>query len=250
MGRKIWQFIKGSIFVLSAIFIGLVISFLIINIKEKNTLYKELSEYTSKNLDTDNFKINIKTKGDYAYIEKLVKKFYKDLSDNVKDINYYLNNEDFMTILSVNQLQQNRPNYTYNHVTIKSTKSKVNKAINNIKNLCDEDNIKKLLNKKKLTKGMENYLYDLYLDYIYNEDDATRLDNTKEEMENLSIQLNEFLDKIDEILVFLNKNDATLVFNKDSISFSDDDVLEEYKKLYDDLVKVGLNMTIEEKDNL
>ena len=250
MGRKIGKFIKGSIFVLSAIFIGLIISFVIINIKEKNTLYKELSEYTSKDLSTDNFKITLKTKGDYAYIEKTVKSFYKDLSDNVKDINYYLNNDNFMTILSVNQLQKNRPDYTYNHVTIKSTKSKVNKAINNIKNLCDEDNIKKLLNKKKFTKGMENYFYNLYLDYIYNEDDATRLDNTKEEMENLSVQLNEFLDKVDKILVFLNKNDDTLVFNKDSISFEDDDVLEEYKKLYEDLIKVGLNITTEEKDKL
>ncbi len=253
MGRKIWQFIKGSIFVLSAIFIGLIISMVIIIGKEENTLSEELIEFYNKDLSTDNYKISIKTKGDYAYVEKTVKQFYKDLSDNIKELDYNLNDTNFVSVLSVNQLQKNRPDYTYNHKIIKDTKSKINKAIDNINNLCDEEYIKKLFDKSKVPDELEEHFYNLFLEYVYDEENAIMLENTKKEVMTLSKQINELLDKLDEILVFLNKNDDTLVINKDSISFEDEDVQEEYQKLYIDIIKIGIfNMTTdtEEKDKL
>lgn len=249
MGRKVWNFIKWSIFVLAAVFVGLVIFFVIVDLKEEAVLKNELVSFANKDLATDDFTVDIKTKGDYAYVEEAVKKYYRKLSDNVKALNYYLNNNNFITILSTTQLEKDRPDYTFSHATIKSTRSKINEALKNIKNLCDEKTIKALINKEKLTNGMEDYYYDLFLKYVYTDDDAIRLDNTKEEMENLSKQLNAFLDKIEEILEFFHENDEQLEFNDNTINFEDEDVEEAYNKLYQELVAVASDFLVESDDN-
>lgn len=249
MGRKVWNFIKWSIFVLSAVFVGLVIFFVIVDLKEEAVLKNELVDFAIKDLATDDFTIDIKTKGDYAYVEQAVKKYYRSLSDNVKAINYYLNNNNFIEILSVKQLEKDRPDYTFSYATIKSTRSKINTALKNIKSLCDEKTIKSLINKDKLTKGMEDYYYDLFLEYVYTDDDAVRLDNTKEEMENLSKQLGAFLDKIEEILKFFHDNDSLIEFNdNNTISFYEDEVEENYNKLYKELVEVASDFITEDAE--
>lgn len=242
MGRKILNFIKGIFFVFTAILIGLVIFAFVIKEREETTLKEELITFQNKDLGVDNFNISIKTKGDYAYVEEAIKKYYKSLSSNVKDINFYLNNNDFLNILATEELIKNRPDYTYSHITVKSTRSKINKAIGEIDKLCSEDTIKDLINKDELMPIGRSYYYDLFLKYIYTEDDIVRLDNLKEEMDLVSKQLNSFLDKIDEILVFLHKNDEEVILDEEKgINFSDKDTLNEFKKLYNELLEIAGN---------
>lgn len=222
--------------------LGGALSLFIINYKEKDLLEKEILAFQDKDLSRDDFTVKVKTKKSYAYIEETIKKYYKDLSDNIKSINYYLSNNNFIEILSIEQLKKDRPNYTFSHVTVKSTKSKINKALENIDNLCSEENIKNLIDKKKFHDYDRKYFSDLFLDTIYSNGEAIKLDNTKEEMDRLSKDLNTFLDKIDKVLTFLHDNDDDLELSSTKgIIFEDEDISNSYKKLYNELQEIAGN---------
>ena len=228
------------------IFLGLIFFMAYKELQEEDILKQEIINYSNKDLATDDYSIKVKTTGDRAYVEEAVKKYYKSLSDSVKAINSYLNDEELTNILTINSLRNDSPNYTKSHTLISNTKSKVTKELENISSLCEEDTIKNLIDKDKLSDS--EYYYDFYLDLMYTEKDLEMLNNTKEEMETLSTKLNEFLDKVDEILTFLETNANYIEYTDTDIYISDDNILNEYNNLLNELTALANNMANTESD--
>ena len=195
-----------------------------------------------KNLESDDFTVIVKTKGDYAYVEEAIKKYYKELSDNIKGMNKYLMDEDFMTLLAPSSLVNDRPNYSNSQNKLKTTKENLNKHLEAINNLCDENTIKNLIDKEKLEDY--DYYYDFYLKLMYTKKDQEALQKLKEEMDTTLKKLNEFLDKAEEILVLLEKNDSIIQYENNSIYFNSTEALNEYNKLVGELQTMAKNFTI------
>lgn len=241
---------------LKKIIIGIVIAVVIIiglifftafkELQEEDILKQEIINYSNKDLVTDDYPIEVKTTGDRAYVEEAVKKYYKSLSDSVKAINSYLNDEELTNILTIESLINDSPNYLKSHTLISNTKSKVTKELENISSLCEEDTIKNLIDKDKLSDS--EYYYDFYLDLMYTEKDLEMLNSTKEEMEILSTKLNEFLDKVDEILTFLETNANYIEYTDTDIYISDGNILNEYNNLIEELTTLANNMNNRESD--
>ena len=228
------------------IFLGLIFFMAYKELQEEDILKQEIINYSNKDLATDDYSIKVKTTGDRAYVEETVKKYYKSLSDSVKAINSYLNDEELTNILTVESLRNDSPNYLKSHTLISNTKSKVTKEIENISSLCEEETIKNLIDKDKLNDS--EYYYDFYLDLMYTEKDIEMLNSTKEEMEALSNNLNEFLDKVDEILTFLETNANYIEYTDTDIYISDDNILNEYNNLIEELTTLANNMANTESD--
>ena len=228
------------------IFLGLIFFMAYKELQEEDILKQEIINYSNKDLATDDYSIKVKTTGDRAYVEETVKKYYKSLSDSVKAINSYLNDEELTNILTVESLRNDSPNYLKSHTLISNTKSKVTKEIENISSLCEEETIKNLIDKDKLNDS--EYYYDFYLDLMYTEKDIEMLNSTKEEMEALSNNLNEFLDKVDEILTFLETNANYIEYTDTDIYISDDNILNEYNNLIEELTTLANNLTNTESD--
>lgn len=241
---------------LKKIIIGIVIVIVVIlglifftaykELQEEDILKQEIINYSNKDLAKDDYPIEVKTTGDRAYVEEAVKKYYKSLSYSVKAINSYLNDEELTNILTVESLRNDSPNYLKSHTLISNTKSKVTKEIENISSLCEEETIKNLIDKDKLSDS--EYYYDFYLNLMYTEKDLEMLNSTKEEMETLSTKLNEFLDKVDEILTFLETNANYIEYTDTDIYISDDNILNEYNNLLNELTDLANNLTNTESD--
>ena len=245
MKKNIKKIIIGIVIVI-VIILGLIFFTAFKELQEEDILKQEIVNYSNKDLATDDYPIEVKTTGDRAYVEEAVKKYFKSLSDSVKAINSYLNDEELTNILTIDSLRNNSPNYTNSHAIISNTKSKVTKELENISSLCDEDTIKNLIDKDKLSDS--EYYYDFYLDLMYTEKDVEELKNIKEEMENLSNNLNLFLDKVDEILTFLEINANYIEYSDTDIYISDDNILNEYNNLVNELTTLANNMTQGESD--
>lgn len=245
--KKTIKYTFITIGVLLLLFIALIAYLVYKDIKQESTLEQEIITYSNKNLATDDYSIEIKTTGDYAHVETAVKKYYKELSDSVKTINSYLNDEKLTKILSVENIMNDRPDYTLSHSTVKITKNKINEAINNINKLCDEDTIKNLLDKEKLVD--DEYYYDLYLQYMYTEKDKKDLESLKEEMSTISNNINKCLDKIDEILIFLQSNDSLIEYKGNYAYFNSDTALVEYKKLISELAELESEISVKNNAN-
>lgn len=235
-----------GIIIAVVIIIGLIFFTAFKELQEEDILKQEIINYSNKDLATDDYPIEVKTTGDRAYVEEAVKKYYKSLSDSVKAINSYLNDEELINILTIESLRNDSPNYLKSHTLISNTKSKVTKELENISSLCEEDTIKNLIDKDKLSDS--EYYYDFYLDLMYTEKDLEMLNSTKEEMETLSTKLNEFLDKVDEILTFLETNANYIEYTDTDIYISDDNILNEYNNLIEELTVLANNMAKRESD--
>lgn len=247
--KKLVKRIILTVVVIVVAFAALIFYFVFKDLKQEELLKQEIVNYSNKNLQTDDFPIIVKTTGDYAYVEEAVKKYYKNLSDNVKAINSCLKNDKLLTVLSPNSLQTDRPAYASSHEILKSTRDKVNEALKNIDELCDEKTIKNLIDKEKLDDG--DYYYDLYLKFMYTDKDKEDLAKTRESMEEVSKVFNEYLDKADEILSFLQANDSVVEYSGGMVYFRSDSQVEEYNKLVSELQEIatGMNNIGDKKEN-
>lgn len=230
--KKILKKIIITIAIIFIVIVGLIIYLVVKDLKEESILKQEVINFSNKSLEKDDFTINIKTNGDYAYVEEAIKKYYKNLSENVKAINSYLTNKQLTNILSIESLVNDRPDFTISHTTIKNTKSKLSKAIENINNLCNENTIKNLIDKDKLSDS--DYYYDLYLQLMYTKKDLKELEKIRKDMEELSTKLNTYLDKMDQVLTFLQTNDQNIEYS-DKLYFNSENLLTEYKRLISEL---------------
>lgn len=233
-GKSIFIFI-GLILVIFAIVIGYLV---VGDLKQEDLLKKEIVNVSNKDLLTDSYDIEVKTTGDYAYIEEAVKKYYKKLSDNVKIINNYLNDEDLIYILSAENLQSDGPKFEKSYQILKETKEKSTLALQNIIDLCKEDTIKDLIDKEKV----DDYSYDLYLELMYTEDDLEVFAKTQSEMQTISDNLNVFLNKVEEMIKMLENNSDYWYIEDGQLYFETDDLVNQYNRLYNEL-----NVFVKEK---
>lgn len=244
--KKLIKNIIISIVIVVVIIIGLIFFTAFKELQEEDILKQEIINYSNKDLSKDNYPIKVKTTGDRAYVEEAVKKYYKSLSDSVKIINSLLNDEKLTNILTINSLRNDSPNYTKSHTLISDTKSKVTKELENISRLCEEDTIKNLIDKEKLSDS--EYYYDFYLKLMYTKKDLENFKSTKKEMETLSNKLNEFLNKVDEILTFLETNANYIEYTDTDIYISDNNILNKYNNLIEELKIMANNMANKEND--
>lgn len=236
MKKKKGIFIVIGVIIAVLVVVAGVIGYLVIgDLKQEELLKQEVVNVSNKNIFTDNYDIEVKTTGDYAYIEEAIKKYYKELSDNSKVISFYLEDEELTNILTPENLEKNRPNFTESYKLLTDATTKTTEAINNIANLCSEEKIKSLIDKDKV----DEYYLDLYQDLMYTEKDLQDFQELKTEMETLSTNLNDFLSKVNEILNFLEKNNPSWVIENKQIYFDNDNLVNKYNKLYNELTTIA-----------
>lgn len=230
---------KKNIFLIIGVVIAICIAaiayLVVIDLKQEDLLKKEIVNISNKDLLTDNYDIEVKTTGDYAYVEEAVKKFYKELSDSVKTMNFYLNDEELTNILSAENLASDGPHFQKSYQILEETRKNSTEAIEKIANLCDEETIKNLIDKDKV----DSYYYELYQKLMYTKDDLKEFAETKQEMQTLSENLNIFLDKVKEMLNMLENNSNSWIIENGQLYFDTDELVAEYNALYNELNQIA-----------
>lgn len=201
------------------------------DLKQEDILKQEIVNLTNKNLATDDFKVEVKTKGDYAYIEESIKKYYQELSNLVKRTNILMQNEDLTNVLSTKNLEQEDENLTKSFETVTKTKNEMKQILNNMIELCTEEKILSLIDKDKV----DSYYYDLYKELMYTEEDLKELQTLKKEVEGLSTALDNFLNKVLEMLEFLKVNKTKWFIENDELYFKQNSYVETYNKFLQEL---------------
>ena len=77
--------------------------------------------------------------------------------------------------------------------------------------------------------------------------DISELSSTKEKMENLSLQLNNFFDKVVNILDFLKENNDNWDYRDNQLYFDTTDLVNKYNSLYQELVDIASSMDVDDK---
>lgn len=228
------------------LFLGIIVTVIAIKeLKQEDVLKQEIINYSNMDLIKDDYKINVKTTGDCAYVEEAIKKYFKELSDNLKGINHYLNSDELTNILSYDNLKKDKPTFKDSKNIISKTKININKYIDKINNLVSEKTIKSLIDKDKLEDG--DYYYDLYLNLIYTKQDQEYYKEIEQDMTNLKKGLNKFLDKTNEVIKFLETKNDDIEYKDNNVYFEKQSDLNKYKKLLKDLKIISSDIESESK---
>lgn len=207
------------------IFILFILIFIIIgynltnNKKQEDLLKKEIINLVEKDLHKDNYDVRIKTKGEYSKKEKELKKHYKELSNNIKIINGYLDNQDLINILSLDNIKNNAPDFKDSYNLVNSVRDRLESSISTVINLSSEDSVREILGDN--------------IDYI--KDDLKDLKSIKEETQIIVDDLNIFLDKVEVILNLLKNNSNNWYIKDNELYFKNNKLVNEYNNLYKDL---------------
>lgn len=239
--NKIIKIIIGIVLVLFLVFAGLVIYYVAVGLEQEDILKQEVINFSNKDLANDDYSIYVKTKGDYAYIEEAAKKFYKELSDNVKIVNYYIADEELINLLAADNLNKERPNYTKSYAIIERDKSKVLDALKNISKLCEKKTVENLIDKDKIDSSS----YEIFEELMLTKKDIEDLTETKNKMEFISKNLNLFFDKEVEILDFLKANDSNWQYIDNQLGFATDELVNKYNTLCNDLKEIAKKLETE-----
>ena len=215
-----------SIIILVLIFIIIGYSFYN-NKKQEEILNNEIIKLVNQDLYKDNYDIEIRSKGYYAKLEKKIKNHYKELSNNIKLINGYLNSQDLINILSIDNIKSNAPDYTESHNLLNNVRDKLNSSMALVNDLSSEESIKEIFEDKKIE---------------YLKEDLKKLEIVKEDTKIIVDNLNVFLDKVEVILNFLKNNVDNWYIENNQLYFKSNKLVKEYNNLYNDL-----NVFVKEK---
>lgn len=131
--KKRGYFMKKKIIIAVVVIVGIIIAtigyFVIKDLSQENILRMEAVELNGKDEMSDDYmKIEIKTTGDYALVETAIKNYMKDYSINFQKSMEVINEDKFSQILSVENYEQDGPNFVETKELIKKEK----KALKNI----------------------------------------------------------------------------------------------------------------------
>ena len=226
---------KPWIWVIVGILVAIigVIGYFVISDKQQEDLLKsEMNELFSKDFD-DDFTVSIKTKGDYAVVERVIKTYFKEISDAVKVANQLEEDEEFLNILTPDNFKEDGPKFEKSMAKITEIRKDMSEAIQKLSDLCQEEYILSIIEKQKL----DSYYVDLYKDLMYSDDDLKDIQEARDEMVEVGVKFNVFLDDCEEIIKFLKNNSGDWVIENGSIIFRTDALLEKYNTLTEKLVK-------------
>ena len=164
----------------------------------------------------------IVTKGDYGIIEKAIKSYIKDTALVAEKIIDAMNSEEFGTIISIENFEEDGKEFTESKEFIKTTRENLEQYKEDYGNQFDEEKIMSYINDKNL----DEYYVDLYKNEVLTvsqEDNQTVQDSID--------QVIDLLDKMEDAIDYLieNKDDWNVIDG--SLMFLDQDKLDEYQDI-------------------
>lgn len=187
---------------------------------------KEIMKYINSSNYSDQklheiFERRVVKKGDYNEVETSIKNYYKDLSNDLSNLQFLLSEDNFINYLSSNNLKEDRPNFVKSKNNLENSASQINEVYQNIDIRMNDINTKRYYIADKQVK---TYYKDFYLSLI--EDNIT--EEFKKRIKN---EKNNGLEKIktyNQVLDFLIVNEGHWDLNQDTIMFDEPTLYEEY----------------------
>ena len=215
--------------VLVIIVVGIIAFFVVSDIQQEKKLNDGmLASENMMNTDELDFEAIyektdlIVTKGDYGIIEKAIKSYIKDTALVAEKIIDAMNSEEFGTIISIENFEEDGKEFTESKEFIKTTRENLEQYKEEYGNQFDEEKIMSYINDKNL----DEYYVDLYKNEVLTvsqEDNQTVQDSID--------QVIDLLDKMEDAIDYLieNKDDWNVIDG--SLMFLDQDKLDEYQDI-------------------
>ena len=214
------------VLIILVVAIGIIFGGRIIN---KAKLDRELENLANKNMETEDFSnMSTVTSGDYAIVEQTVKEFYKEYSDLKKQFMEKVNDEKIQKMLTVENYDQDGPDFTESKEYINSMREEFNSIADKIVNLLSVENIESRIN----NKNVSDYYKDLYKSYFIEGDKLSdNLQTSYQDIVDAQNLMNNLYDNETKILDFLTENKEHWEVLNNKLTFDSATLSVEYNTL-------------------
>ena len=218
--------------VVVALIVLLLTIIIIKDLNQEEKLRQELNEIDSLiNFDEFDYdKVNeglgkTISSGDYLVVEKAAKKYLKDTIDITLTYVNLVTDEKFSNVLTLENYQEDGPNFINTKLYIKETKEQIEDNKNKILNQFNNETVLSYIENKNL----DSYYIDFYKSLAFSSE-AEITKNKQEIEQNINVVI-DTLNVYDEVINFLiyNKNNWTI--EGEYIVFSNEEIHEQYNQL-------------------
>lgn len=216
------------------IIVTLLISFIVLisvlmakDFKQEDIIKDEIQIINNLDITEEEINMSLKTTDeDYQKVELAVKEYYRDFFSNSRL--YYTNSAvAIFNTFTTTYLKENKDKLDSMNLfkMLNDKTNELNKALDNIVTLLNEDEIMKYIEKYDL----HDYYIDFYRENMISKNDKIYQENWLSFKEENTIKI-KYLERIIELLIDYNH---TWYIEDDNLYISDDNVLNEYNSLYD-----------------
>ena len=246
--KKILKCIFIVIGVLFVLFCGLVVYIIIDTNKQEELLDNEISELLELDLTIDEVDNDIVTSDEYGIVERAIKDYFNDYSDNCKRFISAIEGFDFEEMFSLDTFLDDGPDFIVSKGKLSQLNSTVSECLDNLINMSSEEYIMDLIN----DKNIDEYYVDLYREYMLGEGiysfDEYMADDI-EDMVSIRDDIDLFLNDCYAIYDFMSENRSYWYVEGDTVYFSTDSLVNEYNALLNKII-IDIDELVEYEDSL
>ena len=166
----------------------------------------------------------IVTTGDYAVVEEAFKSYLRENFDNSIRIAEILNDDKIITLLSVENYQEDGKDFTESKNYITSTRAELEERKNKYSEFFTEEKAMSYINDKDL----DSYYIDLYKEEFVGDMSTVKNDKT---VENSIDEIISILNTEEEVLNLLSENQNSWEIQGENIVFNSDSLSNQYDEL-------------------
>lgn len=164
----------------------------------------------------------IVTKGDYGVVEEAIKNYIKDTSSIAEKIIDTMNSEEFGTILTIENFEEDGKEFTESKEFITTTRETLEQCKEEYEQQFSEEKMMSYIN----DKGLDEYYVELYKNQI-----ATVSEEDNQTVQESIDQVIDLLDKVEDAIDYLIENEEDWNIINGSLMFLDQDKLDEYQEI-------------------
>ncbi len=218
----------GILFLISFIFIFLIIGFSIIYHQvQEQKLKREVQQLMQLDITKDRYQTSLETLGSYRVVESAIKEYLDSYASSLQEVLQITADEQFTQLLSVNNYQQDGPDFIQSRAYISSQQEKFNEQIDLLIDSCSEEAISSYIQDKNLN----DFYVSLYEDLMF--DDG--MSNDFVASQNLLLEHKEEINQIFQVSLnvfdFLSLHADSWKIEDGEIQFQTSELLNQYNAL-------------------
>lgn len=211
--------------IIIVLILGFVGSILLSDLKQEDILRNEIKVISKKDATKDRYNESIKTKEDYAVVEKAIKEYLDEYAVTLQKVYKIKEDSTLTNMLSIANYQKDGPEFKKSKEYIINTRKELNEGLEKLSVMTKPENIMKNIKNKNLNQ----YYNDLYKELmnVVIEPDI----NNSEKLKNASERVNNILDVEEQIIDLLIQNKDKWQIKDNKIVFQETETLNKYNEL-------------------
>lgn len=192
-----------------------------------NTLRKEVNGLTKLDITKDRYNTDIKSRGNYAIVEKAIKEYLDNYALNLQEALSVIKDPELTKTLSYENYSKDGPDFKNSFSYLSKAKKEFNEKIDVLIENLEEDKIASFIN----DKISDPYYIDLYKELMLDEDMVKDFNETRTLLEKTRARVNNVFDVSNEVLVFLSTHKKQWKVEDGEIKFLTNDLYNYYTTL-------------------